>query len=105
MIRRIPAIESNISPSECNLIGGDEANAQREGPPTFWNPRKWMAPFHLTPLAQGIGRMLLVGSTEQPCLRRRRYVDAVTTKPPGDGFGAVLIQVEADRLWHWPCVP
>jgi hypothetical protein len=26
MIRRIPAIESNTFPSECDLVGGDEAN-------------------------------------------------------------------------------
>ena len=25
MIRMIPAIESNTSPSECNLVGGDDA--------------------------------------------------------------------------------
>jgi len=26
MIRMIPAIESNTSPSECNFVGGDDAN-------------------------------------------------------------------------------
>jgi hypothetical protein len=55
-------------------------------------------------LGEGIGRLLLVGSraTLPPGSSLRRCRD---DEAPWRWPGAVLIQVEADRLWHWPCVP
>jgi hypothetical protein len=54
---------------------------------------------------QGVGGLLLIGGTEQTRLRGRGHIDAVAMEPPGDSLGAILIQMEVDRLRRVPSVP
>ena len=57
-----------------------------------------------SPKRQGISNLLLIARMQEPDIGRSGDIDATASQTAGNGWMAVLIEVEANRPSHWSSV-